>query len=80
MLRSQTAGSRGVRELISLVRVADTYNTSMEYTVEQAQRIFEKLIEYAHKRKKVIIVEGNARCQLLPINPARKKRKKRGSR
>jgi len=39
----------------------------MDYTVKQAQKIFEKLIADVHKGKKVFIVDGETRCQLLPM-------------
>jgi len=43
----------------------------MEYTVEEVQKIFEKLIDDALAGKEVIIVE-TIRCRLVPFAPAQR--------
>jgi len=46
-----------------------------EYTVEEAQKVFEKLIDRVIKGEEIVLVDGKCRAKLVPIEKRSNRRK-----
>jgi antitoxin (DNA-binding transcriptional repressor) of toxin-antitoxin stability system len=52
----------------------------MEYTVEEAQKIFEELIERVINGKEIVITDGELKAKIVPIEKKTRQKKARKSR